>query len=57
MSAVIALDTLLLIAIILFLSIKNWGQYNLIVGLATVYIFRYSIKHHLDYYKMIGKIY
>jgi len=56
-STVIICDTSLLIEIVLFLSIKNWGHYNLIVGLAAVNIFRYSVKYHLDYYKMTDKIY
>ncbi len=55
-SKVIGWDAALLLAVILFLSTKNWGNYNLIIGLTAVNILRYSVKYHIDYYKIAGKI-
>ncbi len=55
-SKVIAWDVAFVALLILFLSTKNWGRYNLIIGLTAVNILRYSVKYHIDYYKVAGKI-
>lgn len=56
-SKVIIWDLSFLVAVILFLSTKNWNHYNLIIGLVAVNILRYCIKFHIDFYKIPGKIY
>ena len=55
-SKVIAWDVALITALILFLSAKNWNHYNLILGFEMVLIFTFNIRHHIEYYKITGKI-
>jgi hypothetical protein len=54
---VIAWDIALLVGIVLFLSTRNLGTYNLIIGLAAVNVLGYCVKYHIDYFKTTGKIY
>lgn len=46
-----------ILIVILFLSTKNMHRFNLIIGFEAVLILIFSLKIHISYYKIAGKIY
>ncbi len=56
-TTVIAWDIAFLIALILFLSAKNFDRYNLIIGFQGSLILSYAVRYHINYYKQTKRIF
>ncbi|MGZ3753847.1 MAG: hypothetical protein ACXVAY_05445 [Mucilaginibacter sp.] len=56
-SRLIAWDATLTIGILMFLFWNIPAHQNLIVGLVTVLILSNSVRNHINFYKLTGKIY